>query len=176
MTPKLETVQGMGKFVHSTLAGIIPDLNEDLAVKVKHLASGTQPPVFQAKEGEVLTLPNPVLCAKYLRQRRAWDGQSLKEVTVWYRIMCLVPVAGPNTPMAFEMCRRVASDHLATVFLNDDIVLLPVIDAGIIPEWKAMEAEIGDEEDIWPALMPDKVTTAHGWMTTYQATFSLKTR
>jgi hypothetical protein len=176
MTAKLEIVQGMGKFLHTTLEGIIPDLNTDLASKIKTQNSVTSPPVFSVAEGEILSLPHPVLAAKYAWKDPRRDGNSIVDITVAYRIMCLVPVAGPNTSMAFEMARRVASDHVASVFLDDTRVLLPVIDGGIIKPWKAMGAQIGREDDIFPALMPDKQTTAHGWMTTYSATFSLNTR
>ena len=173
MSKVVEYEQGTQAFLTSHLTAILPDMNTDLAAKVQSVGNA---PAFTHRIGDQPNTAAPTLCTYLMSNtaRRTADNQ--KVVTVTFNVLTLIPVAGDNTPMNFEMTRQVAAAHLMTLFDDDSLVLTPKINAGLLGVVNAFDGERGDLVDIWPRKMTDKITVVHGFEFPYALSFSLQTR
>lgn len=169
----VEFEQGTQTFLTEKITALLPALNADLAQKVVSLAA---PPVFEHKIGDIPSVSGPRLCTYMLSNGPRRTAQNQKVITVMFNILALIPTAGDNTAMNFEMARQVSAAHILTLFDDDSQVLTPKISAGLIGAVSALEGERGDLVDIWPRKMADGVTTVRGWEMPYTVSFSLQTR
>lgn len=169
----IEYEQGTQAFLTAKITALLTDLNTDLEAKVKAVSS---PPAFVHAIGDQPAAGSPTLCTYLMSNspRRTADNQ--KVITVMFNVKALIPLAGDNTPMNFEMTRQVAAAHLMTLFDDDSQVLTPKINAGLFGVVSAMDGERGTLVDIWPFVMSDKVTTVRGFEFPYSLSFSLQTR
>ena len=169
----VEYEQGMQSFLTAQMTKMLPGLNADLAAKVKAAAS---PPVFTHAIGDVPNAASPQICTYWMSNAPRRTANNQKVITVMFNIRALIPLAGDNTPMNFEMTRQVAAAHLMTLFDDDGIVLTPKINAGLFGVVSAMDGERGPAVDLWPFKMADGVTTVRGFEFPYSLSFSLQTR
>ena len=169
----VEFEQGTQAFLTAKITGILPALNEDLAGKVKAVSA---PPVFTHSIGDVPNAETPQICTYLLSNVPRRTAGNQKVITAVFNVRALVPLAGDNTAMNFEMTRQVAAAHLMTLFDDDSLVLTPKINAGLLGIVAGMEGERGPLVDIWPFKMANGVTTVRGFEFSYSLSFSLQTR
>lgn len=172
--PTLELSQGLGKFLNSKLSGLIDGINEDIAAKVISTA-GIPAPVFVYRDAIPDNPDRCMVAIKVVSDSKTREGMGIITRTVTYKIACLIPWAGDNLPENFEIAYRITSDWVLTLLDDDSQMLIPVINAGVLPYLEARGADRGDAVDLWPSRLTDGKTLVHGWSVLYQVIFSVAT-
>jgi hypothetical protein len=92
------------------------------------------------------------------------------------KIFCYIPLAGDCSPMNYEMAGVVMADYVDTLLLDDSQMQLITINAGQIPKIVSYGTDVGQQMTLWPMKLADGVTTVHGWMLPWSATYSIRTK
>jgi hypothetical protein len=170
----LELRIGTEKFLVSKLNGILTAANAAIVAQVQSTAAV---PVFTVRIGEIPNPASPILSVAFAgAPAPVRNGDGLIFRTVQFKIFCYIPLAGDCSPMNYEMAGVVMADYVDTLLLDDSQMQLITINAGQIPKIVSYGTDVGQQMTLWPMKLADGVTTVHGWMLPWSATYSIRTK
>jgi hypothetical protein len=153
-------IKGTAGWLLSVLNAQVSEINSELSASI---VSAKAAPQFSVVMGDPLIVMQPTIAVTFRGLTRTRFAQHNYQFNLTFGILVLVPHAGDDTSMNFEMCSQIASDNLMSLFTDETLTLTPKIAAGTLGVVHALLTDFTNIINFFPRTQLDGKSIVRGF-------------